>query len=254
MIDPDPGIELLAERIARAGKFGYPLDLDAYRGWVGDSGECLVRIFGEEEAIVRRFFNTSARREGESAARTALKVQIQQLESAIEILKAEAKSRRADSSRDQLPKLEDSRKVFVVHGHNEAIKQKAARFLERAKLEPVILAEQAGASLTVIEHFEQRSEVSFAVVILTADDRGGVRNSPPESLQLRARQNVIFELGYFVAKLGRKKVCALYEEGVEIPSDYKGVIFVPLDEAGAWQFKLAQELRNAGLKIDLNKI
>jgi predicted nucleotide-binding protein len=65
---------------------------------------------------------------------------------------------------------------------------------------------------------------------------------------------VIFELGYFVAKLGRKKVCALYEEGVEIPSDYKGVIFVPLDVGGAWRLTLAQEMRKAGLEVDMNKI
>ena len=69
---------------------------------------------------------------------------------------------------------------------------------------------------------------------------------------MRPRQNVIFELGYFVAKLGRKKVCALYEEGVEIPSDYKGVIFVSLDAGGAWRLTLAQEMKGAGLEVDMN--
>jgi predicted nucleotide-binding protein len=114
--------------------------------------------------------------------------------------------------------------------------------------------EQASAGMTVIEMFEQHSEVSFAVVLLTADDKGGVKNSPPENLHLRARRNVIFELGYFVAKQGRKKVCAVYEEGVEIPSDYNGVNFVPFDVRGAWRLRLAKEMRKAGLEVDMNKI
>jgi predicted nucleotide-binding protein len=164
------------------------------------------------------------------------------------------KGRTAALSSSEDSSSEDSRKVFVVHGHDEAVKNKAARFLERIKLEPIILAKQASSGLTVIEKFELHSEVSFAVVLLTADDKGGVRNSPPENLNLRARQNVIFELGYFVAKLGRKKVCALYEEGVEIPSDYKGVIFVPLDIGGAWQLTLAKEMKKAGLEVDMNNI
>ena len=69
-----------------------------------------------------------------------------------------------------------------------------------------------------------------------------------------ARQNVILELGYFLAKLGRSRVCALYEKGVEIPSDYQGVLFIEIDERGRWKFDLAQEMKAAGLQIDLNEV
>ena len=93
----------------------------------------------------------------------------------------------------------------------------------------------------------------IAVVLLTADDEGKPRGSA-EELKLRARQNVVLELGYFLGRLGRARVCALYERGVEIPSDYSGVLFVELDSAGRWRFDLVQELLAAGFKVDANRI
>ena len=72
-------------------------------------------------------------------------------------------------------------------------------------------------------------------------------------LQSRARQNVIFEWGFFVAKLGRQNVCALFAEGIELPSDVDGVIYVELDHKGAWKMLLARELKAAGVQVDLNQ-
>jgi predicted nucleotide-binding protein len=94
--------------------------------------------------------------------------------------------------------------------------------------------------------------VGFAVILLTADDRGGVKGAEYEKQQPRARQNVIFEFGYFIGKLGRNRVCALYAKGVEIPSDYSGVIYLELDDRGAWRLELAKELKAAQLPIDMN--
>ncbi len=146
-----------------------------------------------------------------------------------------------------------ARTVFLVHGHNEATTQTVARFLERLNLETIILREQPNAGRTIIEKFEDFSKVGFAVVLLTGDDRGGLATVPEAEQRLRARQNVILELGFFLGKLGRHRVCALYQQGVEIPSDYSGVLFVPIDEGGAWRFALAKELKAAGLEVDLNK-
>jgi predicted nucleotide-binding protein len=139
----------------------------------------------------------------------------------------------------------------VVHGWNEAAKEKVARFLEKIHLHPVILHEQPNRGRTIIEKFEDYSDVAFAVVLLTPDDMGGPENSS-ESQKPRARQNVILELGYFLGLLGRARVTALYEGKVEIPSDYSGVLFIPLDGAGAWKLELAKEMKVAGLVVDLN--
>jgi predicted nucleotide-binding protein len=145
-----------------------------------------------------------------------------------------------------------SRDVFVIHGRNEATRETVARFIERLGLNAVILHEQDNRGRTVIEKFEQNADVAFAVAVLTADDVGGIR-APRPKLQPRARQNVIFELGYFFAALGRARVCALMDSDVESPSDVNGLVYIPLDSAGAWKFRLAAELRAAGLEFDLNK-
>lgn len=145
-------------------------------------------------------------------------------------------------------------KVFVVHGHNDGLRQSVARFIEKLGLEAIILNEKPNEGRTIIEKIEAHSSVGFAVVLLTPDDVGKLASEPKEKLSHRARQNVVLELGYFIAKLGRNRVCALLMEGVEKPSDYDGVLYTQVDDSGAWQLKLAKELKAAGLNIDLNKI
>jgi len=135
----------------------------------------------------------------------------------------------------------DGRKVFIVHGHDEAAKESAARFLGRLGLEPIILHEQASGGRTIIEKFETYSgDVVFAVVLLTPDDVGSPA-SESSNLKKRARQNVIMELGYFIGRLGRTRVCALHKGDVELPSDYQGVLYIEMDPGGAWKAKLAQD-------------
>jgi predicted nucleotide-binding protein len=143
-------------------------------------------------------------------------------------------------------------KVFLVHGHDEAVLHEVARFLERLKQDVIVLREQANQGRTIIEKFENYAAVGFAVVLLTPDDRGGPIAVPFDKQQPRARQNVILELGYFLGRLGRNRVCALYREGVEIPSDYSGVLYVKLDDGGGWRLILAKEMRAAELPVDMN--
>jgi len=141
--------------------------------------------------------------------------------------------------------------IFVVHGHDDEAKETIARFIERLGGRPVILHEQPNAGSTIIEKFENNSNVEFAIVLLTPDDVGG-KNA--KALKQRSRQNVVFELGFFFAKLGRNKVYALHKEAVEIPSDIQGVLYTPMDKAGAWRTALARELRKAGLPLDYTKV
>jgi predicted nucleotide-binding protein len=136
-----------------------------------------------------------------------------------------------------------------VHGHG-GVEHAVAGFLRKLGVEPVILHEKANEGRTIIEKFEAHSDVGFAVVLLTPDDVGGVKDGPQRS---RARQNVILELGYFVGRLGRKKVCPLIQGDIELPSDILGVAWVALDEHDGWHMKLARELQAAGYEFDLNK-
>lgn len=142
--------------------------------------------------------------------------------------------------------------IFIVHGHDMELKESIARFLQNMNLNPIILHEQPDKGRTIIEKFEDYSNVFYAIVLLTPDDLGRSRHSKREE-RLRARQNVIFELGYFIGKLGRKRVCAIYKEGVELPSDFLGILYIPVDKEGGWRLKLAKEIKHSGIKIDLNK-
>ena len=145
-----------------------------------------------------------------------------------------------------------TRRVFIVHGHDIELKESVARVLERLKLDAIILHEQANKGRSVIEKFEDYADVRFAVVLMSPDDVGCVKGKEPDGLQPRARQNVIYELGFFSGKLGRGNVCVIYRGGVEIPSDYLGVLYLPYDAAGQWKFALAAEVKSSGVDVDLN--
>ena len=150
----------------------------------------------------------------------------------------------------QLPKKNS---VFLVHGHDEGAKHGVARFLEQLGVQPVILQEQISRGMTVIEKFEDfASRAGFAVVLLTPDDFGYAVGKEEEKKH-RPRQNVVLELGYFAAKLGREKTFVLTKGDVEMPSDILGLVYEPMDRSEGWKMQLARELKAAGFQIDLNK-
>jgi predicted nucleotide-binding protein len=143
-----------------------------------------------------------------------------------------------------------SKSIFVVHGHDEAMKLHVARFIAQLGLNPVILHEQTNQGRTIIEKFEQNAaQAGFAVVLMSPDDIGGPAAGGPEAMQRRARQNVVVELGYFTGKLGRARICVLIADKVEIPSDYMGVVYTPFDAAGGWKMALAKELKAVGYSL-----
>ncbi|TDP60651.1 TIR domain-containing protein [Roseateles toxinivorans] len=159
---------------------------------------------------------------------------------------------RANGKFEPQLKMTKSNKVFIVHGHDDAALQGLARFIEKLGLEAIILKEQPDQGRTIIEKFEDSAtDVGFAVILLTPDDIGST--STAEKQSPRARQNVVFELGYFSGKLGRGHVCLLRKGNVEIPSDLFGVIYTEMDSADGWKHKLAKELRAAKLEFDLDR-
>lgn len=147
---------------------------------------------------------------------------------------------------------EITRRVFVVHGHEDGLKETVARYLSKLEVTPVILHEEPNQGRTIIEKFERHADVDFAVVLFTPDDIGYPVNRVEQS-RPRPRQNVVLELGFFMGTLGRQRVCVLYSGDVELPSDYAGVLYLPLDTAGAWRFLLAKEMKASGINIDLNR-
>lgn len=143
-----------------------------------------------------------------------------------------------------------SNKVFIVHGHDGEAREAVARFLEKMGFQAIILHEQANRGRTVIEKVEANSDIGFAVVLLTPDDEGCAKGGQAEP---RARQNVLLELGYFIGRLGRDRVCALKRGELEIPSDFAGVVWETMDNGNGWKLALARELQAAGHDVDMNR-
>ena len=162
--------------------------------------------------------------------------EMEESEESVEILK------QASSKEEK-----DYKSVFIVHGHNEELKQSVARLIEKQGLEAVILHEQPNQGATIIEKFEKNSNVGAAICLFTSDDIG--RGKKEEKEMGRARQNVVFEAGFFMGKLGRKHVIIIYEQGVELPSDMQGIAYTE-----NWEFGVLKELKGIGYEIDLNKL
>lgn len=154
---------------------------------------------------------------------------------------------------DKLPKDSHPTRVFIVHGHDQSAPNKAARFVEKLGFEAIILHEKPSSGRTIIEKIEHYSDVGYAIVLYTPDDVGNVK-SEAENLNVRARQNVVFEHGYLIGKLGRENVSALVDGKLELPNDISGVVYISLDEGAAWQLQLAKEMKQSGYKIDMNKL
>lgn len=142
------------------------------------------------------------------------------------------------------------KKVFIVHGRDNEAKQEVSRYIEGLGIDVIILHEQASSGMTIIEKIEHyANEADFALVLYTACDHGRGIHETKVHPKNRARQNVVFEHGYLMAKLGRKNVCALVKGEIETPNDISGVVYVGLDTPGAWKLEVNQELNACGYKV-----
>ena len=240
-----------------------PSDSPEFKRWHRNAQVAITNTFGSKSSHVADFnkidyslmicTTDTPDSEFQAAYVRGLKSAASVLESMIEEIEEyweEEQSPKTSYSGVKTPK--STNKVFVIHGRDEGTKNMVARFLEKLGLKPVILHEQPNEGRTIIEKFEDHADVGFAVTLLTPDDAGSLQGDK-NSLKPRARQNVIFEFGYFIGKLGREQVCALVKGDVEKPSDYDGVLYIPLDDSDGWQMRLIKELKSAGFEVDANK-
>jgi hypothetical protein len=149
-------------------------------------------------------------------------------------------------------KAQLSRKIFIVHGRDDGAKNEVALFLRKIGLEDIILHQRPNRGRHLLTKFQEEAQgASFAVVLMTPDDEGGIVG---EEHQKRARQNVVFELGFFIGKFETPRVAALIRPGVEKPSDFDGICWIEFDSAGGWKNLLARELREAGVPFDAHEV
>lgn len=152
--------------------------------------------------------------------------------------------------------LSDNRKIFVVYGHDDIARTQLEALLRRWDLEPIILDQQASGGQTIIEKLEEYgADVGYAIVLATPDDDG--KSKSETAYKSRVRQNVVLELGMFLAKLGRERVAILLKEAADFekPSDIHGLIYIPFqNKVDEVAISLIRELSRQGYKIDTAKI
>lgn len=235
------------------------------KDWLVTTEDCVVRAFGKNTdhyyefvsvsppAGMTYYYHEPSREEQLRHRKDFLRYKMEALTSLSKVLELDIELKTEGRS----PAVQDvqpgDNSIFIVHGHDHAALHSVARFIEHLGLTPTILHEQPNRGQTLIEKFQANSKVGFAVVLLTADDVGRSVKAGSSDEKPRARQNVILELGYFLGAIGRLRVCPLCVPGVEMPSDYFGVAYTPLDEGGAWKLTLARELKAAQFAVDLNK-
>ncbi len=242
-----------------------------FQKWLRDTEIAVERAFGNESRHLRDFLDIQYRlpyvaestreeqkafNEGLELARSILQSMIDEISSDWDDDASVVDSPSSTEKGVAAQSKAQANRVFIVHGHDETMKEAVARTVTQLDLEPVILHEQPNRGRTIIEKFEDYSDVPFAVVLLSPDDRAFSDGTSPEEARPRARQNVVLELGFFLGRLGRDHVLPLYRGGrdFEMPSDYSGVIYTPFDDAGAWKMKLVQELKACGFEVDANKL
>jgi predicted nucleotide-binding protein len=267
-VNPEKGIALLEKQIADANEIFPPSVRQGsikLRSWKDRTTTCIEQIFGEDHRNARNFRNAFPTAQDSILFQSvrefhpALHDLIARLNGFIHELQTTIYLHEPSGSSSSNIMNKYSNKVFIVHGHNHPLKHELAHSLQNAGVDVTILHEQPNKGMTLIEKFAAHAQdVGFAVVLLTADDTGAEK--PKEMplltpmLKPRARQNVVFELGFFIGLLRRERVCALYERGVEWPSDLNGITYVEYDSAGRWIHQVAKEIHAAGIPVDFSKL
>lgn len=217
------------------------------QSWMAECEDFILTNYGKESAPWKIYERVDIRHfdgyEKEDFDRETTKI----VSALSACLRIKPKGKKTQISTKEL----DLTKVFIVHGHDDLLKNQVARFIEKLGLGAIILHEQASSGNTIIEKIEEHSNVGFGIVLYTACDIGAKKEKNP-NLQDRARQNVVFEHGYLIGKIGRRNVCALVKGNIEKPNDISGVVYISTNEE--WKLSLSKELRNSGYEIDMNLV
>lgn len=242
-------LESLIKEIDKLVDHAVTTSVPAFRAWKTEVERFLIKRFGEDSFEHRDFVKTTfkpgvwtsqqelvgACKNGLIATKIVFEGYLDEIETAVVM------------NVGKLPDLTTDR-VFIVHGHDGELKHAVARLVEKQGLEAIILSEQANKGKTIIEKFEENSDVSGAICLFTADDFGRAKADPNE--KARARQNVVFEAGYFMGKLSRERVVIIAESGLELPSDMQGIVYTNKNN---WEVDVLKDLKAMGYPIDFNK-
>ncbi len=148
------------------------------------------------------------------------------------------------------------RRIIVVSGTDEVMKQALTKALTKLWLAPVVMQEEPSQGRKIVEHFQDYADVGFAVVLLSPDDYTYPKAEAATKRKLSPQQDVIFLLGFLLGKLGKSKVLVFYKESADfaVPLDFEGVKFTAFDDRDSWKLALIRELTNCVYSVDADRI
>jgi predicted nucleotide-binding protein len=148
------------------------------------------------------------------------------------------------------------RRIFVVCGTDDTMKQAVTEALVKLWLVPVVMCEEPSQGRKIVERFADYADVGFAVVLLSPDDSMYDKDESPTKRKLRPRQDVVFELGFLLGKLGKGNVLVFHREcaNFEGPTGFEGIKSVAFDDRDSWKIALIRELNNCGYIVDADRI
>ncbi|EKO3409300.1 nucleotide-binding protein [Vibrio fluvialis] len=230
-----------------------------WREWKLRSRRTVYQIMSQSSPaveLVNSGFSTRTYGNSIDSFNTAKDSIIRALNNTLEALKEDVYGElKEQKSESQSPAI--SNKVFVVHGHDNELKNDVERFIHEIGLEPIVLHRQVDGGATVIEKIEANSDVGYAFILLTPDEYAYTKDQQTleeshRHIELRARPNVIFEFGYFVGKLGRNRVCCLHKGDVVVPSDISGLVYKKVESSIETQaYAIIRELKAAGYNLSM---
>ncbi len=226
------GEKFTYENFSEKGTYGYPSYFTPeWVAWITRCNSIVLKLFGQgspQDKAIQTALGVKLIGNEPDKFEQCQGYMIGTLKSAVDVLNNDIFHELRDNKAEAPGAL--SNKVFVVHGHDEVAKSSLEIFLSEIGLEPVVLHRQADEGQTIIEKFEKHSDVGYAFILLTPDDVSYLKSEDTlpddqRKKEYRARPNVIFEFGFFVGRLGRKRVCCLYTGDVVLPSDVSGMIY-----------------------------
>jgi len=132
----------------------------------------------------------------------------------------------------------DGNKIFIVHGNDHTLRDQVKEYIESLGFKAVVLLNEQDGGRFVLEKFmDYAAECGHAIILMTADDQC----ISSDSVKMRARQNVIFEYGFFVGRLGNKNVRIIRDSNVESPSDIDGMTRI---NSKNWKDRLKKEIEH----------
>ncbi|WP_449410509.1 TIR domain-containing protein [Methylobacterium komagatae] len=244
---------------ATKSEYGFAKHLSAqWIAWSNRVSVIVKQLFDKDSAPYKLVTMAEALRltgNGEDRFSAVHSYYIDALRLGIESMKQDIYGEIVDSSVKAVAPKAQSNKVFIVHGHDDKSKQDLEILLREFGLDPIVLHRKADGGRTLIEKFEQYSDVGYAFVIMTPDEiaylsKDADLEDANRRKEYRARPNVIFEFGFFVGRLGRSRTCCILKGDVAVPSDLNGLVYkkfnISVEEIA---YALQKELKEAGYKL-----